>query len=349
LYFYDSARDLPGPGRKSIRMKHIGLFLSFVLTSVLIYAQQQPLMLMQEGGKLFLRHTVAARENWYSIGRLYNASPKEIAPYNSTSMSRGLAIGETLRIPMATTNFSQDGTAAADEVLVPLYHTVKEKEGLYRISQNYNKVSIDRLKQWNRLSSDELSVGTNLVVGYLKVKKDQSPLASAGKAGQPVAQQNTSVPGEKPVIRNTETPVPSNPAKETPPAKQDIPQPARKELPVATGGTQSTSGGAFSGLFEEQTRGGVPGSNSVGMAAAFKSTSGWKDGKYYILMNKVTPGTVVRITNPENSRSIYAKVLGEIPPMKENEGLLARISNAAAAELGLGEGKFNVQLSWTKQ
>jgi hypothetical protein len=124
LYFYDSARDLPGPGRKSIRMKHIGLFLSFVLTSVLIYAQQQPLMLMQEGGKLFLRHTVAARENWYSIGRLYNASPKEIAPYNSTSMSRGLAIGETLRIPMATTNFSQDGTAAADEVLVPLYHSI---------------------------------------------------------------------------------------------------------------------------------------------------------------------------------------------------------------------------------
>jgi hypothetical protein len=41
--------------------------------------------------------------------------------------------------------------------------------------------------------------------------------------------------------------------------------------------------------------------------------------------------------------------LGEIPPMKENEGLAARISNAAASALGLGEGRFDVQLSWTKQ
>jgi LysM repeat protein len=330
-------------------MKHIYLFLACVLTGAALRAQQQPLMLMQEGGRLFLRHTVAPKENWYSIGRLYNASPKEIAPYNNTSMSRGLAIGETLRIPMASSNFSQDGTAAGDEVLVPLYHTVKEKEGLYRISQNYNKVPVEQLKNWNRLSSDELSVGTNLVVGYLKVKKDQSPLASAGKSAPAVAQGNPPAAKEKPAARTSETP-PANPAKESAPvAKQDAPQPTRKEAPASTGGAQSASGGAFRSLFEEQTRGGAPGTSTTGTAAAFKSTSGWSDGKYYILMNKVAPGTVVRVTNPGTAQSIYAKVLGEIPPMKENEGLAARISNAAASALGLGEGRFDVQLSWTKQ
>jgi hypothetical protein len=35
--------------------------------------------------------------------------------------------------------------------------------------------------------------------------------------------------------------------------------------------------------------------------------------------------------------------------MKENEGLAARISNAAAAELGIGEGRFELQLGWTLQ
>jgi hypothetical protein len=136
------------------------------------------------------------------------------------------------------------------------------------------------------------------------------------------------------------------PVREQPPAPKPV---TRQETTTPSGGVQSGSGGAFRGLFEEQTRGGSPGTVTTGSVAAFKSTSGWKDGKYYILMNKVMPGTVVRVTNPQNARSIFAKVLGEIPPMKENEGLAARISNAAAAELGIGEGRFELQLGWTLQ
>jgi hypothetical protein len=70
-----------------------------------------------------------------------------------------------------------------------------------------------------------------------------------------------------------------------------------------------------------------------GQAAVFKSTSGWNDGKYYALMTNITPGTIVKVTNTINNRSIYAKVLGEIPTGRESEGLIIRVSNAAAAEL----------------
>jgi LysM repeat protein len=284
------------------------------------------------------------------VGRLYNIAPNQAASFNGTSISRGLVIGETLRIPMTPANFTQDGTAGADEVLVPVYHTVKEKEGLYRVSQNYNKVPLEQLRRMNNLSSDDISVGTSLVVGYLKVKKDLSPLASAGKAAsatRPVAQA-ANPPKEKPAPAAAKT------EKETPPTAKTEPPPAPKPVtrqqPANTsGGAQSISGGAFRGLFEEQVKGASPSTIITGTVAAFKSTSGWQDGKYYILMNKVVPGTVMRVTNPENGRIIYAKVLGEVPPMKENEGLTARISNAAAAELGLGEGRFDVQLAWTVQ
>ena len=89
----------------------------------------------------------------------------------------------------------------------------------------------------------------------------------------------------------------------------------------------------------------------MGEAAVFKSTSGWQDAKYYALMNNITPGTIIRITNSSNKRIIFAKVLGELPPGRENEGLLIRISNSAAAELKISdkEPKFAAEVAYAKE
>jgi len=73
-------------------------------------AQTYDLNVQKEGSKLFLDHTVAPKENWYSIGRLYNISPKEIAPFNGTTLDKPLSIGEHLKVPLEAVNFSQDGT-----------------------------------------------------------------------------------------------------------------------------------------------------------------------------------------------------------------------------------------------
>jgi len=149
------------------------LYLCVILMAFLGTAvSAQNLTIQHEGEKLYLNHKLAAKENWYSIGRIYNASPKEIAPFNNTTLDKGLSIGQPIRIPLTTSNFLQSGQPAVDEVLVPLYHKVKEKEGLYRISQMYNKVSPEQLKTWNKMKSDELANGTDLIVGYLKVKQD---------------------------------------------------------------------------------------------------------------------------------------------------------------------------------
>jgi hypothetical protein len=80
------------------------------------------------------------------------------------------------------------------------------------------------------------------------------------------------------------------------------------------------------------------------LAGIFKSTSGWQDGKYYALMNNVPIGKIAKITIPSSGKSIYAKVLGQLPDMKESTGLIIRISNAAAGELGAADNKFNVEV-----
>ena len=83
-----------------------------------------------------------------------------------------------------------------------------------------------------------------------------------------------------------------------------------------------------------------------GNAGIFKSTSGWNDGKYYALINNVAVGTIVKVSNPVTGKTVYAKVLGNLPDMKESIGLTARISDAAATELEVTGSKFGVELKY---
>lgn len=69
-----------------------------------------------------------------------------------------------------------------------------------------------------------------------------------------------------------------------------------------------------------------------GDAATFKSGIGIDESKYYILINNIEKGTIVRVIC--GSKAICAKVAGPMPVIKENSGLLARLSSAAEMALG---------------
>ncbi|HYE56833.1 MAG TPA: LysM peptidoglycan-binding domain-containing protein [Chitinophagaceae bacterium] len=311
----------------------------FLTCSIFVKAQDAELVVQGTSPKLYLVHTVAAKETWYSVGRLYNISPKELAPFNGLKMDAPLNIGQTLKIPLVTSNFSQTGGKASGEVLVPVYHVVQEKEWMYRISQNHNKVPVEKLEQWNRITNDELKAGMKLVIGYLKVKEGQSTLASRkiSVTSQPPVAVNK--PENKPVPPavkedNTET------VNRTEPVARTDNKPQQTENRPVVNRSLDYNGGYFRSQFSNL------GKSTAGTAGVFKSTSGWQDGKYYALMNNVPVGTIIKVDHPVTRKSVYAKVLGQLPEMKESSGLAIRLSDAAAAELGAGAYKFNVSCEW---
>ena len=332
-------------------------------------AAQSTLHVQGISPNLYLVHTVVAKDNWYSIGRMYNMSPKELAPFNNADMEKPLEIGQEIRIPLKPSNFSQDNQKEADEVFVPVYYVVKEREWMYRISQNNNKVPIEKLEQWNNVSNGDVKPGLDLIVGYLKVKSSQSPLAS----------QSASVRTAPPVAKTTtQTTKSSEPAVDTKVEEKSLDHPKEKaadvakvELPAAAAQnkiedkpvvdkqeskpleskpvetkpviTQTTTdnrGGYFKTQYDETGKG------ANGAAGVFRSTSGWQDGKYYALMNNIPVGTIIKVANPSNGKTVYAKVLGNLPDMKESAGLTLRISDAAATELGLASNKFPVSVRY---
>jgi len=327
-------------------MKRLIALLTALFTTLLSWSQPSQLIVQGSTGKLFLEHVVSAKENWYSIGRTYNISPKEIAPFNRLTLKSPLEVGQSVKIPLTKENFAQNTNKSSGESLVPVYHIIQEKEWMYHISTTYNKVPIDKLEKWNNINKDQAKAGMQLIVGYLKVKTSQSALATLS------SERNTAFvqPAAKDPAKTTAS---TNVVKEEVATEKKSPT-VHQESPI-TGSSVSVqennnaslntysinhAGGFFVGDFNGNSR------SATGQAGTFKSTSGWHDGKYYALMNNVAVGTIIKVTSVSTSKSIYAKVLGQLPDMKESMGLAIRISNSAAAELGTGEGKFPVDIKY---
>jgi LysM repeat protein len=349
------------------------VFFTFI-TSNILWAQRNKLEVRGTGSAIYLEHVVTPKENFYSVGRMFNINPKELAEYNHLHFASGLNIGQVLKIPLSKNNFTQEQTAAANEALIPIYHTVTAGETLYRLGVNYDKVSLASLKNWNHLTTDALSVGMPMIIGFLKVDKEQSPLANEEPmvsvpvsqpavtqrptpAQQPAATQQSELKGkdeEKTAVVNPvskeATAVSATPTSQAEPAPQNN---ENKTSATITPTSTSTAGsgastGYFKNLYERQTTG-----KSIidknGTAGVFKSTSGWQDAKYYCFSNDAAAGTILKVTNAATGKSVYAKVLDAIPDISQNDGLVTVISNAAAEQLGAGTDKFDCTVTFARQ
>lgn len=314
--------------------------LMYLLIPAIAFCQQSIIEVQRSGGTFYVAHTVAPKENFYSIGRLYNVSPRELASFNQLSMENGLSIGQHIKIPLDKNNFTQSTSRNAAEALVPLYHVVASDETLFRIGMNYKNVPVGSLKKWNHLQSDQLNEGTPLIVGYLKVSKSESPLASA-KFNIPASNVSSET------VKKTTT----APVEKVIPDEAPLPETKPQQADTSPQETVKTDKEANEGFFKKDFLNDAAGSSVASAnatAAVFKSTSGWQDGKFYCFNNNASPGSIVKISIPASGKSVYAKVLDAIPDIKQNEGVQLVLSNAAASSLGISEEKFETVISFLK-
>jgi hypothetical protein len=115
---------------------------------------------------------------------------------------------------------------------------------------------------------------------------------------------------------------------------------------IASAQASVAEGGQFRSVYKQQEKEGKMHSVENSTYGIFKSNSGWKDSKYYVLMNDVMPGTIIKIKSLQTEQVVYAKVLGSLVPAKENEGLKLRLSNAALEALGLKDNSSPLVLTW---
>jgi LysM repeat protein len=288
-------------------------------------------------------HQVQAKESFSSIGRLYNVNGRVLAEYNKLDYDKGLAIGQTIKIPPTSTEPAPAVTPPV--VAAPtttsnnaIYHTVAAKETMYGLSKKYN-VSIENLKKWNNTTADGFAIGANIIVGY-----NAATAATKPAVAEP-----------KPVVKPAPKPVEPKPVEPTPTPTTVVDKPVVQEpvkpTPVITKPTEPTTdkapldfaGGAFKNNYSANNTTG-----ETGKASVFLSLSGWEDGRYYCLHNQAAQGSIAKITNNNTGKTIYAKVVDVMPDIKKNKGTMVRVSNAAASELGVNTDAFDCTITFVK-
>ena len=179
-----------------------------------------------------------------------------------------------------------------------------------------------------------------------ETKKQTEPDVSKEVRTDPVINKEADLKKEEP---KKEEPKKVEPEikKEEPPVVKEEP---KKTDPVVTKQPETINDegtGYFKNNFFQQVKASPVKKEQTVTSSIFKTISGWQDGKYYLLINGVEPGTIVKITNPSNSKTVYAKVLYSMDKIRENQGVDIRISDAAASTLAVSEtDKFILKVNY---
>jgi hypothetical protein len=89
---------------------------------------------------------------------------------------------------------------------------------------------------------------------------------------------------------------------------------------------------AFEQLYEQQTAG-VSQNEESGAAVFYPLRTKAAEGVYYAFHNTALRGTILKVTNPASGTTIYAKVIGTIPNLKEYHNAIIGLSNNAVQTL----------------
>jgi peptidoglycan endopeptidase LytF len=124
-------------------------------------------------GKKLILHQIVAKDTYYSIGRRYGVSPKEIITYNDNKfLSLGIVIKVPTNLPFAVQTGKKTSAAAINTVLpaatvqdnpVMVEHAVQRKENLNMLAEKYG-TTVKEIKRVNNLKSINLQVGQVLKI-----------------------------------------------------------------------------------------------------------------------------------------------------------------------------------------
>ena len=327
---------------KKLTTLTLPMFLSLFLFS-------QDLEIKSGAKGFYLVHKVAPKEGLFPLGRMYNVHPRHIANYNGIDFNKGLAIGQLINIPLSDTNFKHEVNAG-----VPVFYSPGSKESLANISAKY-KAPMGNLRGWNKLNDDNVAANSKVIVGFLITNELKDKYVTIKPQVEESVSNVKKTESQKQPVQEVKVPeqMKEEPKKAEPEIKKETAPVVKEEKKTETVNTKpvevvnADGTGYFKTHFYQQVKISPQSKEQTVTSSIFKTMSGWQDGKYYLLINGVEPGTIVKLTNPSNSKFIFAKVLYSMDRIRENQGVDIRISDAAAASLAVNEtDKFILKVNY---
>lgn len=272
-------------------------------------------------------HVVAAKETMFSIARQYNITVDELKQWNNLT-DNNLSIGQEIVVKKGNTPRPVTPTQPQTTATVTVAparkgtHVVAAKETMFSISKQYG-ITVQQLKDWNKLEGNEISIGQELQVaassaGTPEVKVTQPVVAEVKK--DPIKEPEIKKEPEVKTEIKTVTPVVVAPPKKEP-----------KETSTIT-------------ISES-----VKNSDEIvqtGLAELIEGTDG---NRKYLALHRTAPvGTILKVKNEMNNREVFVRVMGKLPDTALTDKLVIRISKSAYDRLGAIDPRFRVEVTYYK-
>lgn len=274
-------------------------------------------------------HVVQRGETLTSIARYYGLNVKQLKKINRMSETDGLTSSELIFLRNMHSHSRQTMLAkhnaglefernprAREEAMVdkvdytkmkPILHTATKGETLYSLARTYNH-SVSSIKKWNNLASDDLGKGQELIIGWMVPGNDMAKSGTVANSGMARRMTAERIANERVVFDQMKK---------------------------------------FEDKFREQIANSYNSELKTGnCVATYMRGNDSDEQNLFCLSRTIPPMTIVHLTNPMNGKSIYVKVISDLPPTSDNGNADIKLTEAAVKELGILDRKFQVEYSY---
>lgn len=303
-----------------------------------------------------LPYTTGGNETVFAVARRFHVPPAVLASVNNVDAKGSFPSHSHITIPIAAYNFLREKGYDMTDAL-PLYYVIKENDDLQRIS-HLSGVSQQVMERWNHLADNNIYIGSHMFVGWILYD------ATSGNRGVVTSyddDRSAAANIKQKTATNDNTRRKANPESEWSAADQNQDTHPRVQMaPEERPGTQEpkqwhdtvivikkkqdTTISPFEQLYLTQTGNGINTVVEKGSVALFHSAS-TAQHVYYAMHNDLERGVIVKVYNPGNNKTVYAKVIGPLPATKQYYNCIMALSSNAKEDLGLKEDKAWCEVS----
>ncbi|MFD0764447.1 LysM peptidoglycan-binding domain-containing protein [Mucilaginibacter lutimaris] len=292
-------------------------------------------------GKKVILHKLDPKDNYYSIGRKYGVSPKIIQTFNNNAK---MQIGQIIKVPTERSIVANDKPAA--------------------VAATQTKPVVQQAPVANK-SAEQAPAKTPVVTQQQQVQKDEQKAPQTPAATTPNTQEykvsahetlyaiakrfNTTVDA---LIALNKLKSASLTAGQVLIVPNGTPAPqAQPVVAAAPADTVKRDSTYVASPIDSASR--KPGSNKYGLFEKNeKGVATWIDdasldpNKKLVLHRTAPIGTVMRITNPMNNRTTFAKVVGRFTDSQSTKDAVVVMTKNVAEALGALDKRFHVNISY---
>lgn len=296
----------------------IGLFISSWSTSA------QSHRLHQEQEDYFIFYVPTSSLPLVDFAQIYKIPAYKLALMNRMDLTDSIIKGKTIKLPILPNHLNaqlEEGSKA-----VPIITKVEDKNALEEL-QNKLNLSTFTLINLNEVQRLEELLSGYFNLGYLPTQDEEQSISLKPQSGK---EKSTS---SVPLVQSTD----------------HMKQPVLKfrdtlfleDSRLLQDSLDLTESASNLGVqYQQQLREGLE-QNANGAAVFYKARGNAE--QIFALYNLAPIGSIVKITNPANKRTVYAKVIGKIPPTERYKNAIIGISGNAGPALQSKDFRLFVQ------